>query len=360
MRAAALAQVRSIALTLAIGASGGAIFAHLRLPLAWMIGSMVATTAASLSGLRLDLPPRLRDIMVVVVGVMLGAGFTPALIERIAEWAITLSALFVYVVVATLCLWLYFSKVARFDRVTGYFCSAPGGFSEMVILGGAMGGDERTIALAHTCRVLLVVMTIPLAFRFLGDFKPLESMLPADPTLALDLADVAILTACGILGMWLGRRVRLPAYSLLGPMVLSGLVHLAGLTAAKPPTLLVAAAQVALGAGVGSRFAGLALSRVGQIMGVSLGSTTILLGTTVTFAVGLDLITGIPIPDLILTYAPGGLAEMSLVALALGADTAFVATHHICRIVMVVTIAPLMYKLFDRKPAKAKSAPAED
>jgi uncharacterized membrane protein AbrB (regulator of aidB expression) len=49
--------------------------------------------------------------------------------------------------------------------------------------------------------------------------------------------------------------------------------------------------------------------------------------------------------QVLLAYAPGGLSEMSLVALATGAEVAFVALHHVVRIVMVILAAPLAFRL---------------
>ena len=46
----------------------------------------------------------------------------------------------------------------------------------------------------------------------------------------------------------------------------------------------------------------------------------------------------------VLALAPGGLAGMSLIALALGIETAFVATHHVARIAMIVIAAPLVFR----------------
>ena len=81
---------------------------------------------------------------------------------------------------------------------------------------------------------------------------------------------------------------------------------------------------------------------------VAFGLTALLLGTTVGFAVVVNQVTGIGVRDLILAYSPGGLAEMSLVALALGGDAAFVSTHHIVRIVLIVVFAPLLFGVFRR------------
>ncbi len=46
-----------------------------------------------------------------------------------------------------------------------------------------------------------------------------------------------------------------------------------------------------------------------------------------------------------LAYSPGGLAEMSLVALALQIEVAFVAAHHIIRILFVMMSAGPIFAL---------------
>jgi uncharacterized membrane protein AbrB (regulator of aidB expression) len=57
----------------------------------------------------------------------------------------------------------------------------------------------------------------------------------------------------------------------------------------------------------------------------------------------------------VLAYAPGGFAEMSLIALALSVDSAFVASHHLIRIILVVTLAPLLFRYFRGPPPPGAS-----
>jgi uncharacterized membrane protein AbrB (regulator of aidB expression) len=47
---------------------------------------------------------------------------------------------------------------------------------------------------------------------------------------------------------------------------------------------------------------------------------------------------------LLLAFSPGGIAEMGIIAVALGIDPLFVATHHVARIGLVVIIAPWLYR----------------
>ena len=42
-----------------------------------------------------------------------------------------------------------------------------------------------------------------------------------------------------------------------------------------------------------------------------------------------------------LSYAPGGFAEMSLIGLALGVEVAMVATHHLFRLFLIIITGPL-------------------
>ena len=112
--------------------------------------------------------------------------------------------------------------------------------------------------------------------------------------------------------------------------------------------MLIAAAQIVVGAALGSRFSGVRIGRIAHTLAIASALTAMLLVITMAFSLVLNWITGIPLPALVLAFAPGGLAEMSLVALALGVDAAFVSTHHIVRIVLIVSLVPLTFRAFRR------------
>ena len=61
-----------------------------------------------------------------------------------------------------------------------------------------------------------------------------------------------------------------------------------------------------------------------------------------TFAIVLSTLIGEDFLVVLLAYAPGGVAEMSLIALALDANPGFVAIHHVVRIIFVLLSVPLM------------------
>ncbi|MEZ5670461.1 MAG: AbrB family transcriptional regulator [Alphaproteobacteria bacterium] len=329
---------------MALGGAGGALFFWIGTPLPWMMGAMCATTIAAIAGLRIRASKTLRNGFIMVLGVLLGSTFSPAMIDAVGQWTASLAAMAGYVSVVGLGLCALLLRISSYDRPTAYFSAAPGGLNEMIIVGGAMGGDDRVISLIHSARVLFVVFSLPFFFSY-G-----QSALPgAGGHGGLDWADIALLCAAAVIGFPVAYLARIPAAQLIGPMLFSAAIHLAGWTAAGPPAELVAVAQVVIGSTIGSRFTGMDWHAMLRPVGYALILTVIMVAASAGLALALHGAIGVPFDALWLAFSPGGLAEMSLIALALHLDPAFVATHHVFRILLVVILAPLAYRLFIRK-----------
>ena len=334
--------------TLLVGAVGGAVFAWLRMPLAWMIGAMFATTIASLAGAPLRIPARFRAVMIAVLGVLLGSAFSPEILDRLAQWAAGGVVQVVFIVVLTALSYIYLRRAAGLDRITSFFSSTPGGLTTMSLLGESLGADVRVISLIHATRVLFVVTVIPFYFRIVHGIGGSAFPPTATSLLTIDPLDALVLAVAGLVGVPLGHMLRLPAPYLVGPIVASAAAHLTGIAHAAPPTELVAAAQVVVGASIGARFTGLPVSHVGRIMRIGAGSSLLMLLTSAVVGSALAPLIGTDAASLVLALAPGGLAEMALTALSLGVDTAFVSTMHILRIAVIVIMAPLAFRLLSR------------
>lgn len=339
----------AIAATVAIGSLAGALASYLTLPLPWMIGSMLCIMSLALAGVAVRMPRRLVNLTIPVLGVWLGSGFSPDLLGQMVQWLPSVIGVLVWMAASGATGFLYYRKVARFDPATAFFSSMPGGLNDMTLIGTAMGGDPRLIPLIHLTRMVTTIVVIPFWFRFVNHVPPAGARGHIG-LLDNGLPDLAILLACAVVGALASLRLRLPAPYLLGAMALSALVHATGLTASKPPTLLVSGAQVLLGCNVGVRFVGVSLRYIGNTVRHGLITTTMILACTVLCALAVQAISGYPLPQLVLAYSPGGLTEMSLIALALGIDPAFVALHHLLRMMSVIGVAPLVFRLFRRPP----------
>lgn len=328
---------------LALGSLGGVVFHALSLPLPWMLGALFTTMAASLAGLPVQGPMRLRPAIVAVIGVLLGSRFTPAVIGQASEALVTLSILMLYLAAVAIVVVPYYRFVARQDWITAYFAGMPGGLSEMIELGEAKGADVPAIVLAHSLRIVLTIGLMAILFRLVLGYD-VGGAAPGGQA-ELGLTDAAVLTACAVIGAMLGTRLRLPAPTFLGPLILSAAIHMAGLTESAPPGLLINAAQVALGTILGCRFLGIPPSMVLRAGAFSLGATVLTLLLAGLGATAMLYVAGVSIDQGLLALAPGGLTEMGLIALAIQADVAFVALHHVVRILVVIVVAPMLVRL---------------
>jgi uncharacterized protein len=334
-----------IATALGFGTAGSAIFAALGLPLPWLLGALASTTAASLCGVALAVPEALRRLMIAMLGAMLGTTFTPERIEGALGWLPTLSALPVYVVVVGGVIFLYLRRCSDMDATSAFFAATPGGLSEMIALSDRLGGDQRRVSLVHGARLLFIVFTIPFLAQLSG-YAPQAR--PGALDLSVDPAGLIWLAAAATIGYLLGRRLHLPAATFVGPLLGSTAAHLGGWIEVTPPYLLMALAQLVMGSSVGARFSGTPIALIGQTLLLGGGAAVIMLLITLSFGAALNLLTGYPLALLLLAFIPGGFPEMSLIALAMGVDPAFVVTHHSLRVFLVVLIALPAYAWLKR------------
>lgn len=115
-------------------------------------------------------------------------------------------------------------------------------------------------------------------------------------------------------GMALGRVLRLPARSLLGPMFVSGVLHASGMGKLQPPGEFIIVAQVVLGTNArGEPFRGNITDCCPKGLLLSAGYVLLLLLAAIVIANILAHLYGYNPGSLLLAYAPGGVTEMSLI-----------------------------------------------
>ncbi len=331
-----------VIVTLILASIGGYVFDLIEMPLAWMIGAMVFTTIASLSGAPLKASPQIRTFVIPVLGLMLGSAFTPETVGGIVQWLPSLGSMLGYVLFSAVFIGAMFYRFVGVGPITAFFSATPGGLATMVIIGRDAGGDERTIALTHSVRVLLTVLIIPFWFRLFEGYQPGGTNALGSVS-DLGLTDAIVMICIAVGGAYGGKLLRIPSAQLLGPMLLSAALHASGFTSSKPPFEIVNIAQVVIGAMIGARFAGIALRQVFRVMSAAILSTVFLVFMAAVIALLLEKVTGIPFRALWLAFAPGGLAEMTLISLSLNIDPAFVSTHHLLRVLFMVLVAPIVF-----------------
>lgn len=337
--------MRGQALALMLGGLVGYLAYVAGLPLPWMLGPMLANTVASMLHVPVRGPDKLRPYVIPVIGVLLGSSISAEILGALGHWAVTLVVLAPALATAAGLSYLIYRRIGGYDAVTAYYAAMPGGLNEMMLLGGAAGGEEKRIALAHAARVLVVILFVVLFFGLvLGVRSGGQGGRPWVALAALGPLDLTVLAACAVAGVPFGRALRLPAFQVFGPMILSGAAHVAHLVSVAPPTLVVVLAQIVIGTVIGCRFAGATAREILRDLSLGLASSVSMIAVAVVFATVVAELSGVSVSQAFLAYSPGGLTEMSLLALAMDQDVAYVSVTHIARIMLVIVAAPLVFR----------------
>ena len=328
---------------LAIAAAGVAVFAALGLPLPFLLGPLAACLLAALAGIHMQDTGRLGVGMRSILGVAVGASLTPDLLGRLPAMALSVALVPVFVALIGGVGYLFFRRYYRYDPATAYYCAMPGGFQDMVLFGQEAGGNIRTLALVHATRVAIIVSVAPFLITGLWD-TPLTNA-PGDPVTEIGLDQLGLMVFAALAGWGIAARVGLFGAAILGPLIMSGLLSMTGILTSRPPAEAILAAQFFIGLGIGAQYVGVTLAELRRDVLAGAQFMAVLAILTLIFAEGVASAGLAPSLEAFLAFAPGGQAEMVVLTLVAGADLAFVITHHLARIMLVILGAPLVAHL---------------
>ncbi|BBI52555.1 hypothetical protein HORIV_49760 [Vreelandella olivaria] len=156
-------SAKALSVSLIVGAAGGTLFQLTGLPLAWMLGPLIANLLASSQGVQVSAPEPLRNVFLAVMGLVLGSQVTPQLANRVLDWPVSAALLLLGVAASTAVAAAWYRRCG-FDPVSAWFGASPGAMTAMILLGEKCGGDPQRIAVAQSLRIILVILVLPPLF----------------------------------------------------------------------------------------------------------------------------------------------------------------------------------------------------
>lgn len=352
-------MLRGRALTLGAAICGAVLFISLGLPLPLLLGPMLGCLAFALAGAPLRGMGIFGIFMRTFLGVAIGATVTPELIRALPSHIATLALVPLFILVIGGIGYPFFRKVMGFDHATAFYSAMPGGLQDMLIFGEEAGGDVRAMSLAHATRVLVIVTAAPVLLQV---FYGADLTRPPGVHIGdVPLHELALMVLAGLGGWQLAERVHLFGASILGPLIATACLSLAGLIHQRPPAEVIWAAQFFIGIAVGAKYAGITRRELRVFVGAGVAFSLLLAVISVGFIEAAIHLSSAPPLDLMLSFLPGGQGEMAVIAIVTGADVAFVVTHHLTRIFLVIIIAPVIgrwaQQRANRRAGQASSPP---
>ena len=314
------------------------LFAVARLPAALLLGPMIAGIILGSNGARLRVPRLAVFASQTIIGCLIARSITSDIVHAfLKDWPLLLATVLAIIATSGVIGWVI-SRWQVLPGSTAVWGSAPGGASVMMIMAGAFGADARLVAFMQYLRVVLVAAVASLVARFwVGQPGPSAEVSWFGVLDWGGFAATLLIAACGGL---IGMALRIPAGTLLMPMVMAAVLEAVGLVTVVLPPWLLAITYALLGWSIGLSFnreilrhAARALLPITLAIGVMIGVCAGLAAILVHYA-GIDPLTAY------LATSPGGMDSVAIIGAASKADLSFVMALQVVRLVIVLILGP--------------------
>lgn len=316
-------------------------------PLPFMLGGIFGAAAFVIfyerDGRQLPKLSRwIRLIFMAIIGTMIGSRFSPDFLTILPQFWVSGLAIIPFILLAHGGSFAIMRGLGRYSKRDAFFASLPGGIIDSVAMAEAAGADLRIVTAQHFVRIILVVTTVPLLFLFIQGDAVGSLAGESIATSSYGYDDVLLILIIAMVGLIFGQVAKLPVSHMLGPLVLSLGLSMSGVVELNPPAWMINLAQYMVGTALGAQFSGVSRRMLakGFGLGILVGAYMLLLGAGI--AVLLSNYVPANFAAMFVSFAAGGLAEMSLIALSLNFNPVVVALHHLVRILLTVAIGSFL------------------
>jgi len=164
----------SFILVILISIPSAIIAEFFNIPLAWFLGPMLATSLASLMGLKIKMPKLILSSILILLGLYIGNYIDKSLFAQMHQWIWTSLIMLVYIIFSVLIVSKYLEKFSKYERKTSIFSAAPGALGPLMILAEDEKTDLSQVATSHLIRLIIIITVFPFIVNSFYDVKGIE------------------------------------------------------------------------------------------------------------------------------------------------------------------------------------------
>ena len=335
------------ALALLISIPSAVIADFFNTPLAWFLGPMLVTSLASLMGLKIKMPKLVLSLILILLGLYIGNYIDKGLFAQMSQWIWTSLIMLIYIIFSVLIVSKYLEKFSKYERKTSIFSAAPGALGPLMILAEDEKTDLSQVATSHLIRLIIIITVFPFivnSFYESDNIKVVQQVIDNQ-----NFNHLLILIVVSITLIYFFDKLKIPAALLSGTLFASGFLQITEIASYQISSDIIDYCLLILGASVGCRFADKTFSEIGRNALHSFIATFLLVILGVIAALLAGLIIDKNFFTLLLSYCPGGIYEVAVIAIFFDLDPEFVSFHHIIRLLMILFIVPIMLKIISKK-----------
>ncbi|MDJ0619865.1 MAG: AbrB family transcriptional regulator [Calothrix sp. MO_192.B10] len=337
---------------------------------AWIFGGAAAgVTVLQFSRLFYDYCPKpnriARKVGLALVGIMVGFASSHSNLAHITANVPVFVVLTAFLLLCGTAIGYIYSRLSQTNILTAMLATVPGGVGIMAAIAADYGKNVTLVAMVQAIRVTSVVLLIPLVARTsTGTFVSSPTILGNGHFFSFQAANIGLLGLLLVLtgvGVYLAKLCKVPASDFFGALMVAiafnsmlnvlPFVHDINFS---PPRLIQFVGQLLLGVTIGEYWGNnpnfgkktIGYGLMCVVMTLTAGAIATIIAMQLT---SWDWLT------CLLVTAPGGSAEIILVALGLHHNVDIVTAGHLVRLIAINSSLPLWLFLFRRLDGSLES-----
>ncbi len=233
-----------------------ALLSLLAVPSPALFGGLLTGMIFALTGgRRIVLHPFVNSGAQAVIGVVVGTLLELSILQSLGGDWLPVAGVVVGTLLLSVVAGLLMGRWTSVSAITGSLSLSAGGAAGITSMSRDLGADERMVAVIQYLRVVLIVATLPLVTAFVFHPPAAGESVVAVTQGAGWVVDVTFTAVCALVGSLIAMWARVPAGTLLGPMVLTAGLTVAGWSFdAHVPAWLAQIAYGAIGLRIGVGF----------------------------------------------------------------------------------------------------------
>ncbi|GGI40255.1 AbrB family transcriptional regulator [Mammaliicoccus stepanovicii] len=328
----------------------GLILQSIHMILPWLFGPILASLIViKLLKKKVIWPVWLGNLGLLILGVQMGSTFTPVVLNDIKQEWLQIVLMSVFILIIALLVSVIFKKIAGVTFETALLSAIPGALSQMVVMAEEnKKADLLIVTLTQTSRIMFVVILVPIISAIFSDKSDKAEQITKAPSIfhVLNIQGLLIILIGIIVLFIIFNRLRIPVPQLLAPIFI---LLTWNLSTGQVFTLnyeFIIFAQILFGIRIGVQIADL-INNLNKktIFAIAFQNISLIVGAFLLVFL-FQLFINDNINDLFLSAAPGGMAQIIVVALETGGDVAMISSYHIFRIFFILLIIAPLIKIF--------------
>jgi membrane AbrB-like protein len=316
-----------------------------RLPAALLVGPMVAAivVACGEGNIRMSQLPFV--IAQGVVGCLVGNSIPLSILDELAkDWQLFAVGIVAVILAASL-IGLVLTRMRFLPGTTAIWGTSPGASTAMILMSEGYGADVRLVAVMQYLRVAIVIAVAALVAKIWAPPGAVSAAAQhaGDPWLR-PVAPWPFIqtTTLAVGGAVLAQKLRIPAGSILLPMVATMALHQTPWLTIELPPWLLALSYALIGWSIGLRFTRPILAHAFRALPRILVSIVALIAACGLVAWALVLGAGVDPLTAYLATSPGGADSIAIIAASAPVDFRFVLALQTSRLVVVLMVSPIL------------------